>query len=162
MVSWSRPRTSLLSSVLAVVASASVLVAADNAGVSGTFKGNGKEAKLRYVTVRKGEEFDGKPTYVIVLSEKDTVKDKKPDIRAGFGDYGSALVATVLPDGKIVGFEVVHSAHKKGALNSIGTVKMSDFKLADGRIQGKMATDGEVKTFGQSWEVNVAFNTKMP
>jgi hypothetical protein len=39
---------------------------------------------------------------------------------------------------------------------------MSAFKAKDGKIEGKIATDGEQKTFGQTWEVDIKFWAKQP
>jgi hypothetical protein len=135
---------------------------AEDAPVSGVFKGNGKEAKLAYITAVKGDSFMDKPTIVLVLTEKDHSKDAKPRIGAMFGRFGSALIVTVMPDGKIIGCEVAHQAHEKSGFSSIGNLKMSDFKLDGGKVSGKLSTDGEVKTFGQTWEVKVEFQTKAP
>ena len=136
--------------------------AADDAPVTGVFKGNGKEAKLAYVSTFKGEPLGDKPTIVIVFSEKDHSKDKQPRVGAGFGKYGSALIITVYENGQIVGCEVAHADLKKSGFSSIGNIKMSDFKLTDGKIQGKLSTGGEVKTFGETWQVDVKFQTKAP
>jgi hypothetical protein len=138
------------------------LAAGDQAPVSGLFKGNGKEAKLVYVSALKGEPLADKPTIVLVMTEKDHLKEKKPYIKAGFGHFGSALIVTVYHDGKIVGCEVAHTAHEKGAFTALGDLTMKDFKLDDGKIEGKLATKGEVKTFGQTWEVNLKFKAKAP
>src|SRR5262249_47607913 len=135
---------------------------AEDAPVSGTFKGNGKEAKLAYITAIKGDSFMDKPTIVLVMSEKDHSKDAKPRLGAMFGRFGSALIVTVLHDGKIIGCEVAHAALEKGSFSSIGELKMSDFKLEDGKVAGKLNTDGEAKAFGQTWEVKVQFQTKAP
>jgi len=135
---------------------------AEDPPVSGVFKGNGQEAKLAYVSASKGEPFADKPTIVIVFTEKDHSKDKKPRTGAMFGKYGSALIITVYEDGKIVGCQVAHAAHQKGTFNSIGTIKMSDFKLEGGKIQGKLSTGGEAETFGQKWEVDLKFQAKAP
>jgi hypothetical protein len=159
MLTSTRACAAFLLTAIAVIAQSGRLSAADE--VSGQFKGDGKDAKLTFVSAHKGDTFSDKPTFVIVMSEKDHSKDKKPEIKAGFGHYGSALIVTVHPDGTIVGLEVAHSAHQKGMFNSLGNVTMSDFKMADGKIQGKIATDGEVTTFGQKWQVNVKFNTKV-
>jgi hypothetical protein len=97
-----------------------------------------------------------------VFTEKDHSKEKKPDVKAGFGDFGSALIITVNPEGKIVGCVIAHSAFEKGSFNSIGDVAISDFKLEGGKIQGKIATKGEQKTFGQTWELNIKFEAKAP
>ena len=78
--------------------------------VSGVFKGNGKEAKLAHVSARWGEPFSGKPGIVLVFTEKDHSKDKKPDMNAAFGRFGSALIISLHEDGSIYGCQVVHSA----------------------------------------------------
>jgi uncharacterized protein (TIGR03000 family) len=130
--------------------------------VAGVFKGNGREAKLAFASATKGEPFGGEETIVLVFTEQDHSKEKKPQTKAGFGDFGSALIVTVTPEGKVVGCEVAHAAHTKGTFSAIGDIKSSDFKIADGKIQGKLATDGEVKTFGQTWEVNIKFQTPAP
>jgi hypothetical protein len=39
---------------------------------------------------------------------------------------------------------------------------MSDFKIENGQIQGKISTDGEKETCGQTWDVDLTFNTKAP
>jgi hypothetical protein len=149
-------------SVFSMLVAAGSLSAAEDAPVSGVFKGNGKEAKLAYVSTRKGEPFADKPTTIITFTEKDHSKEKKPDIKAGFGDFGSALIITVNKDGKIIGCAIAHSAHAKQGFSSVGDIKMSDFKVKDGKIQGKIGTDGEQKAFGQTWEVDIKFQAKEP
>jgi hypothetical protein len=140
----------------------SSLCAADDSSVSGLFKGNGKEAKLAFVSARKGEPFADKPTTVLILTEKDHSKDKRADIKAGFGDYGSALVITFNDEGKIVGCVIAHSAHKKSGFSSVGNITMTDFKRDDGKIQGKISTKGEQEFFGDKWEINLSFKTPAP
>lgn len=159
-----KPSRSLLIHLIAtlfVVLISSQVTLADDSPVSGVFKGNGKEAKLAYITALKGESF-GKPTTVVVMTEKDHSKDKKPDFGAGFGRFGSALIITINGEGKIIGCQVVHSAHEKSGFSSLGDLAISDYKHADGKIQGKLATKGEVKTFGETWEVKLEFKTKAP
>jgi hypothetical protein len=39
---------------------------------------------------------------------------------------------------------------------------MSDFKIENSQIQGKISTGGEKETFGQTWEVDLTLNTKAP
>jgi hypothetical protein len=39
---------------------------------------------------------------------------------------------------------------------------MSDFKIENGQIHGKISTGGDKETFGQTWDVDLAFNTKAP
>jgi hypothetical protein len=161
---WMTLRFCMASSwaVLGVLAAASSLSAADDASVSGVFKGNGKEAKLAYVSTRKGEPFADKPTIIITFTEKDHSKDKKPDIKAGFGDFGSALIITINDEGKIIGCVVAHAAHERKGFSSVGNIRMSAFKVKDGMMQGEITTDGEQKAFGQTWEVHIKFQAKLP
>ena len=88
--------------------------------VTGVFKGNGKEAKLAHVSAHWREPFSDKPSMVLVFTEKDHSKDKKPDFNAAFGKFGSALIISLHEDGGIFGCQVVHSAHYKQGFSSIG------------------------------------------
>lgn len=133
---------------------------ADDAKVEGSFKGNGKDGNLKYVSVFKQKE-DGKETYQIIFTEKDHSKEKKPDFKAMFGDLGDALILTCNPQGKIVGCMVVHSAHKKQGFNSIGEIETKDFKLADGKLTSTVTTNGEIKSFGETWQVDLKFSCKV-
>ena len=125
--------------------------------VTGVFKGNGKEAKLAYVSAHWREPFSDQPSIVLVFTEKDHSKDKKPDFNAAFGKFGSALIISLHEDGGIFGCQVVHSAHKKQGFSSIGSIKTDNFKFADGKVEGELTTDGQVDTFGETWEVNLKF-----
>jgi hypothetical protein len=156
------PRAAVLAAALALPAAVGRAADDKDKPVSGTFTGNGKEAKLAHVSAHKGEPHADKPTIVLVFTEKDHSADKAPHIAAGFGRFGSALIVTVNHDGGIVGCEVAHAAHEKSGFSSLGTMKTSDFKLADGKVTGKLATDGEVNTFGEKWEVKLTFQVKAP
>jgi hypothetical protein len=125
--------------------------------VTGVFKGNGKDAKLAYVSAYWREPFGDKPSIVLVLTEKDHSKDEKPDFNAGFGKFGSALVVSLHEDGDIFGCEVAHSALKHKNFSSIGKIKTNNFEYADGQVKGEITTDGPDDVFGETWEVNVKF-----
>jgi hypothetical protein len=125
--------------------------------VTGVFKGNGREAKLANVSAHWREPFSDKPSMVLVFTEKDHSKDKKPDFNAGFGKFGSALVVSLHEDGDIFGCEVAHSALKHQNFSSIGKIQTNNFEYADGKVQGELTTDGLADIFGESWEVNVKF-----
>jgi hypothetical protein len=103
------------------------------------------------------EPFGDKPSIVLVFTEKDHSKDKKPDFNAGFGKFGSALVVSLHEDGDIFGCEVAHSALKHQNFSSIGKIQTNNFEYADGKVQGELTTDGPADVFGESWEVNVKF-----
>jgi hypothetical protein len=125
--------------------------------VSGVFKGNGKEAKLAYVSAHWREPFNGEPGMVLVFTEKDHSKDKKPDFNAAFGKFGSALIISLHEGGGIFGCQVVHTAHEKQGFSSLGAIQTNNFKFADGQVEGEVVTDGKVDTFGQTWEVKIEF-----
>ena len=125
--------------------------------VTGVFKGNGKEAKIAYVSAHWREPFSGKAGMVLVFTEKDHSKNKKPDFDAAFGKFGSALIISVFEDGDIFGCQVVHSAHKKQGFSSTGQIKTDNFKFDEGKVEGELVTDGQLDTFGETWEVNLKF-----
>src|SRR5436190_1418425 len=119
-------------------------------------KGN-NEAKLAYVSAHWREPFGDKPSIVLVFTEKDHSKDKKPDFNAGFRKFGSALVVSLHEDGDIFGCEVAHAALKHQNFTFIGKINTNDFEYADGQVKGELSTDGPVDLFGETWEVNLKF-----
>src|SRR5207237_2621221 len=123
--------------------------------VTGVFKGNGKEAKLAYVSAHWREPFGDKPSMDLVFTEKDHSKDKNPDLNAAFGRFGSALIISVNDDGEIFGCQVVHSAHQKQGFSSVGSINTNDFTSENGKVEGELTTDGQVDTFGETWEVKI-------
>jgi len=125
--------------------------------VTGIFKGNGKEAKLEFVSAHWTEPFSGKTGILLVFTEKDHSKDKKPDFNASFGKYGSALVVSVHEDGSVYGCQVAHSAHKHQGFSSVGNIETVDFNFADGKVEGGLTTNGQAETFGDTWEVKLKF-----
>jgi len=125
--------------------------------VTGVFKGNGKEAKLAFVSARWREPFGDKPSMDLVFTEKDHSKDGKPDLNATFGKFGSALIISLHDDGEIFGCQVVHSAHQKQGFSSIGSIHANDFTFENGKVEGELTTDGQVDTFGEIWEVKLNF-----
>ena len=154
-------RVVIFSVVAAALVSAAQLRAADSE-VSGIFKGNDQPAKLMFVSAHKGTPVAGKDTIKLVFTEKNHAKDERPDLKALFGDYGSALMIGIQPDGKVVTCDIAHEALKQKPISSPSSVKMSDFKNEGGQISGKLATDGKQEAFGQTWEVNLVFKTKAP
>jgi len=154
-------RVVIFSVVAVALVSAAQLRAADSE-VSGIFKGNDQPAKLMFVSAHKGTPVAGKDTIKLVFTEKDHAKNERPDLKALFGDYGSALMIGIQPDGKVVTCDIAHEALKQKPISSPSSVKMSDFKNEGGQISGKLATDGKQEAFGQTWEVNLVFKTKAP
>ena len=130
------------------------------APVSGTFTGNGKEAKLAFVSSKKSDF--GKDKVTLIFTEKDHSKEKDAETAAMFNKCGSALIITVTPEGKVTGCQVCHEAHKKSGFNDIGTLETKEFKIADGKITGQLTTGGVKETFGEKWEVKLTFEVKKP
>jgi hypothetical protein len=147
---------------LAVVILASAGASAQSK-VSGVFKGNDKPATLTQVTAHKGEE-SGKPITVLVFSSKDQAGHAKADFDALFGQLGDALVVRVFADGQVYRGDLVHSNLDApgGSIQTSGVLKMSDFKLADGRISGHLTSDGPHEFHGLKWEVDLSFETGAP
>lgn len=157
-----RLRFSLFATLVAGIAFCPQLRGAD-AEVKGSFTGAGKAAKLAFVSAHKGTTLADKETVMLVFTEKDHSKEKRPDMKASFGDFGSALIITIYPDtGKIVGCEVAHEAHAKKPFSSLGLIEMSEFKNESGQLSGKIATAGKVETFKQTWEVDLTFRVNWP
>jgi len=125
--------------------------------VTGVFKGNSKEAKLAYVSAHWREPFGDKPSMVLVFTEKDHSKDKKPDFNAGFGKFGGAVIVSLHEDGDIFGCEVAHSALQHKNFSSIGSIHTNDFTFENGKVEGELTTDGQHDTFGETWEVKIKF-----
>jgi hypothetical protein len=130
--------------------------------VKGTFNGDGKPAKLAFVSAYPGGPRADKGTIVLVFTEKDQSKEEKPEMAAAVGDLGSALIVTVNAAGGIVTCDVAHEAHTRKPFTSIGTLKLSDFKNEGGHVQGKLSTGGKADFMGQSWEVDLTFRTPAP
>ena len=151
----------IFSAVVVTWLSAVRLRAADSE-VSGVFKGNDQPAKLVFVSAHKGTALAGKDTIKLVFTEKDHAKDERPGLKALFGDYGSALMIGIQPDGKVVTCDIAHEALKQKPISSPASVKMSEFKNEGGQISGKLATNGKEEAFGQTWEVSLVFKTKAP
>jgi hypothetical protein len=128
--------------------------------VTGSFAGNGKQAKLAFVSARPGEPFADKPSITLIFTEKDHSREKSPEIKAGFGNFGSALILRLHEDGSIFGCEVAHSAHPKRPFSSVGSVRTAAFDVGADRIEGEIQTDGQQDTFGQTWQIDLKFVTK--
>src|SRR5215469_3240127 len=126
--------------VVAVALSTTQQLDAADSEVAGVFNGNNQPATLAFVSAHKGTPIGGKETIKLVFTERDHSKDAKADLKALFGDYGSALVIGIQPDGKVVTCDVRHEAHKQKPISSPTSVKMGEFKNENGQISGKLTT----------------------
>jgi hypothetical protein len=150
-------------SVLIIVSllSAAQLPAADSE-VNGVFLENDQPAKLAFVSAHKATPVAGQERIALVFTEKDHSKDAQPELKALFGNYGSALVVGIHADGKVVTCDIAHEALKQKPISSPSSVKMSDFRNEAGQISGKVATDSRQEAFGQTWEVSLIFKVTAP
>ena len=147
--------TRFTASVLLLGAFFSMVNARADTPVSGKYLINGKPVQLKYAKAVKGEPFNNKDTTLVVLSEKDTSKSKKPDNDAMFGKLGGALVLTITADGELVGTQVVKD---KVQFSASGNIKLSDYKAEGGNVSGKVTTDGEQQFFKDTWQIDVTFS----
>lgn len=137
--------------------------AAARAGqVSGKYVGNGREAKLAFVTVIPHEEFSGEKAWTIIASEKDPKGSKKPDFDAQFGELGDALVISVTEKGDIFSVQVCHQQLDKAGFSSSGTLQVDGFSLGGGMISGHFFTKGENEFFGDTWSVDLKISGELP
>ena len=151
--------TRFTASVLLLGAFFSTVNARADTAVSGKYLINGKPVELKYAKAVKGEPFANKDTTLVVLSEKDASKSKKPDNDAMFGKLGGALVLTITADGELVGTQVVKD---KVQFSASGNIKLSDYKAEGGNVSGKVATDGEQKFFKDTGQIDVTFSVPGP
>ena len=160
-----RPRAlaGLTTAILALVLSFSGSALAQSK-VSGVYKGNGTPAALTQVVAYKGEPESGKPVTDLVFSAKNQAGSSKPAFDALFGKFGDALVVKIYPDGNIYSLDLVHSKLDSpgGSIQVFGVLKMTDFKVADGKISGHLTSGGPAKVRDQTWEVDLTFETKAP
>lgn len=137
------------------------IATAETASVSGKYIGNGKNAELKFATAKEDEPFNDKPAIKLILSEKDAATSQDPERDAMFGKLGSTLVLRVFQDGDIFGCQVGHAALKKSGFSSSGEFKMTDFKIADGKVTGHISTGKECEFFGDKYEADITFTATL-
>jgi hypothetical protein len=134
----------------------------DKPMVKGTFLGDGKDGKIRYLITQTREPFSDKTAIRLVFTEKDPASSDKPDFDAGFKKLGSALILSVFRDGGIFGCEVAHTAHPKSPFTALGKIEMKEFKVSETHVSGHVSTGGELEAFGQKWAVDLTFSAPLP
>ncbi len=131
----------------------------DSTAISGSFKGNGQDAKLAHAVAFKGDPYDGKATIEVILSEKAPSSDSSTG-QMMTGKLGNCLILKITDDGKLIGTQVYHLTHDKKPFSSIGEIKLTEVKKSDTSIQGKLSTSGEKKFFSQLWQIELSFKAK--
>jgi hypothetical protein len=131
----------------------------------GSYKANGKDAKLAYLTARKGDAFAGHPVTILVFSEKDPGNEKDPGFKAQMGDLGDALVVHLSKDGEewdIIGTEFAHAALKHSGASGTGILSVKDVKLAAGELSGHLFTKPGSDLFDEPLAIDLKFHVKQP
>ena len=146
-----------------LVACAAVATAATP--FEGTFKANGKDAKLSHVLAKKGDDFDGNPTITLVFSEKDGSKEAKPDLSAMFGELGDAFVVNVMNEKgtyDIIGSQLIHSALKHSGASVTGVFEIKEVSTANGELSGHILTKPNTTVFDEPLAIDLRFHVKQP
>lgn len=135
--------------------------------ISGRYLGNGKEAKLAFVSAYVREGLSGKPAVVVVMTEKDHSASKRPTFDADFGRFGSALTISVhRTDSGIFSCQVAHQALKRTPVSVLGTIKAVGVSFEGERIKARFTSNGPDKFFDDTFEIDVqvdaAIRPKLP
>jgi hypothetical protein len=145
-------------SFLVSTASLTLLPRASHAAdsISGRFVGNGKDAKLAFVSAYMADGMSGKPAVEVVITEKNHAASKRPGWDADFGKFGSALTIKMhRPDGGVFSCQVAHQDLKRKPFSVIGTIKAVDVSFAGDRIKARFTSNGQDKFFDDVYEVDV-------
>lgn len=134
----------------------------DKPVVKGKFMGDGKDGKIQFLVVQNREPFSDQAAIQFVFTEKDPAFSKKPEFDAMFKKLGSALSISTFKDGGIFGCEVAHTSHENPPFTALGQIKMTDFKITDTHVTGRLTTGGEDEAFGQKWDVDLTFSAPLP
>jgi hypothetical protein len=162
------PTEKAMKSLVRVLLSASLTVAAwahAAAPFTGYYKANDKDAKLAYLTVRKGAPFSGNPVDILVFSEKDPGSEMNPASKAQGGDLGDALVVRLTKNGDrwdVIGSEFAHSALRHSGASSTGIVYVKDVTSAGDELSGHLYTNPDTDLFHEPLAIDLTFHVKQP
>jgi hypothetical protein len=130
--------------------------------VSGTYVGNGKEAKLVHAVVVPHDAFNGEAAYVVVMTAQDPGGSKSPDNDALFDKLGDALTVTVTAKGNIIGTQVCHQSLKKKGFSTVGPLNLEGFKIEAGTLSARFFTKKTEEFFGDTWSADLTVKAAMP
>jgi hypothetical protein len=106
-----------------------------------------------------------KPTFKVVLSQKDPSKDARADFSAQMGDLGSALVITLARGDKgyaVVGAQFAHPDLKRSGASSAGLVETRDVVVSAGELSGRVVSIADAMLFDEPIEIDLKFKAKVP
>jgi hypothetical protein len=129
---------------------------------TGRYVANGKAARLEHVRIVPARAYAGKASFRIVVSEKDSSRSQDPALDASFGDLGDALVIGVTEEGAVFGAQVCHQSLKHAGFSSIGPLKVDAFRIENGVLTARFFTNGEEEFSGDTWEVDLSVEGRLP
>jgi hypothetical protein len=138
---------------------------ANAAAVEGYYRANGKDAPPAHALAHKGDAYMDKPTFKLILSQKDAAKDDRADFSAQMGDLGSALVITLVRGEEgydVIGAQFAHPDLKRSGASSAGLVEARDIAVSDGEIHGRIVSVADAMLFDEPIEIDLEFQTKIP
>lgn len=158
----------MLSLALALTLSAGSAFAADNT-ISGYYRGDGKDAKLSFIRVAKGETpYTKVPAFLFALTEKDATgaKDLSEDTIAFSHKYGSAITMTIFKnsDGayEVEQSSFHHELSDKVGGNASGILQLKDVTETNGVLSGEVYTKPDTDMFGAKLDVDLKFKVAVP
>jgi len=147
--------------VLALFAGSAIAAAP----VEGVYRANGKDARLTHAVALKSEPFSGKPTTKLIFSEKQAGSDAHADFHAQMGNFGDALVVTLMKDDdgwRVIGTEFAHAALKHSGASGTGIVEAKDVSVANGEISGHLLAAKDADLLGEPLVIDLHFHVKQP
>ncbi len=135
------------------------------AAVEGFYRANGKDAAPVHARALKGDAHMDKPTFKLVLSQKDASKDARADFSAQMGDLGSALVVTLARGDQgyeVIGAQFAHPDLKRSGASSAGLVEARDVVVSAGEIRGRIVSVADAMLFDEPMDIDLKFQTKIP
>lgn len=138
-----------------------------NGTVEGIYRASGQDVKMKYVFIAKGDhQYDGKPIYDIVFTEKDAAREPSVDAITFSDDYGAILKVTEYNEKEgeysIISESYHHPGIQQKHPGGTGTLYLKDVVIANGEMSGELFTQPKANIFGQALEVDLKFKAAMP
>ena len=150
----------------ALLTAACAAGATPNGTVDGTFRVEGKDAKLSIARAIKGEPYVNNPTIDIAFTEKDASAAKNFHFLTSRDTYGAAITITLYKT-KGGSYDVIsssfgHPASKMSGGGGTGIVDVKDVKVANGEISGELYTKPNSTLFNEKLDIDLKFKVPLP
>ena len=139
-----------------------------DARVSGVYTADGQPAVLADISTQTDDPFDGAPVTLVVMTVRSQGGEPAASDDAHNGKFGDALIVRIEPDGTVIGSDFVHHglAKSDGYISQTGTLRLKDYKAADGQISGHLTSGGPTPVGAtadnQLINVDITFHVKAP